>query len=127
MTPPRANDLPGLRILVVEDTTLIADSICDELHDHGCEVVGPIGTLQMALSVARDEDLDGALLDVNLAGEQCFPVADILQERDVPFVFITGYDTQSTIPPRFHAVERLTKPFDLDELAVIVARRFKGA
>jgi DNA-binding response OmpR family regulator len=113
-----------LRILVVEDTTLIADSICDELQSHGCEIVGPIGRLQEALAVAREQELNGALLDINLAGEQCFPVADILQDRGIPFVFITGYDTQSAIPPRFHGVERLTKPFDLDDLAVIVARRF---
>jgi DNA-binding response OmpR family regulator len=119
-----ANNLSGLRILVVEDTELIADSICDELQSYGCEIVGPIGRLQQALSAARDETLNGALLDVNLAGEQCFPVADILQERDVPFVFITGYDVQSSIPPRFHGVERLTKPFDLEDLATIVARRF---
>jgi len=121
---PRPLDLSGLRILVVEDTTLIADSICDELQSHGCEIVGPIGRLEHALSAAREQELNGALLDINLAGEQCFPVADILQERDVPFVFITGYDTQSAIPPRFHAVERLTKPFDLDDLAIIAARRF---
>jgi DNA-binding response OmpR family regulator len=121
---PHASSLSGLRILVVEDTTLIADSICDELQSHGCEIVGSIGRLEQALSAARDEKLDGALLDVNLAGEQSFPVADILQKRNVPFVFITGYDTQSTIPPRFHAVERLTKPFDLDDLVVVVARRF---
>lgn len=121
---PRTNNLSGLRILVVEDTELIADSICDELQSHGCEIVGPIGRLPQALSAAREQRLDGALLDVNLAGEQCFPVADILQERDIPFVFITGYDTQSSIPPRFHGAERLTKPFDLDDLAVIAARRF---
>jgi DNA-binding response OmpR family regulator len=119
-----SNKLSGLRILVVEDTELIADSICDELQSHGCEIVGPVSRLPQALSAAREQKLDGALLDVNLAGEQCFPVADILQERDVPFVFITGYDVQSSIPPRFHGIERLTKPFDLDDLAILVARRF---
>jgi len=121
---PRPIDLTGLRILVVEDTTLIADSICDELQSHGCEIVGPIGRLQQALSAAREQDMNGVLLDVNLAGEQSFPVADILQERGIPFIFITGYDAQSGIPPRFHGVERLTKPFDLDDLAILAARQF---
>lgn len=120
----RPIDLTGLRILIVEDTTLVADSICDELQSHGCEIVGPIGRLQLALSAAREQTLSGVLLDVNLAGEQSFPVADILQGRGIPFIFITGYDAQSAIPPRFHGVERLTKPFDLDDLAILVARQF---
>ncbi|WP_314190624.1 hypothetical protein [Paracoccus yeei] len=47
--------------------------------------------------------LDGAILDVNLQGQMVFPVAHLLLERSVPFLFMTGYD-QSVIPERFKAI-----------------------
>src|SRR5258706_15733422 len=72
--------VPERRILVVEDTLLVAEAIGDMLTAHGCTVVGPVGRLGPALELARNEALDGALLDVNLAGEPCFAIAAALQE-----------------------------------------------
>jgi len=66
--PPK---LKGLRIFVVEDNFLVAEMICDLLEDCGCEVVGPVGRLDKALGMVSSATLDGALLDINLAGEFC--------------------------------------------------------
>jgi CheY-like chemotaxis protein len=117
-------ELQGLRILVVEDNFLVAELARDMLADWGCEIVGPVPRLDQALSVAAETALDGALLDINLAGEYSFPVATLLQERGVPFMFLTGYGDSGLIPPAFRQVPCLGKPFDPDALAAAAALHF---
>lgn len=118
-------DLSGLRVLVVEDMLLVAEDISQELGSCGCDVVGPAGGLEEGLGLARDEPLDGAVLDVNLGGEYCFPIAAMLRSREVPFVFLTGYSEAGAFPPEFHGTPRITKPFDSAELVAIVGRQFR--
>jgi DNA-binding response OmpR family regulator len=107
--------LQGRRILVVEDEVLIGMMLQDMLSDFGCEVVGPIIRLAPALEVAQREQVDLAILDVNLAGEAVFPVADALQSRKVPIIFSTGYGT-SDLVEQYKAFPTLAKPYDVDEL-----------
>jgi DNA-binding response OmpR family regulator len=116
-------NLSGLRILVVEDSLLIADVIAEELRDHGCTVVGPVPRLEQGLALANREQLDGALLDVNLAGERCFPIAAALVARGVPFAFLTGYG-EAGIPSEFRDTARLSKPFNMAHLMDLVGRCF---
>lgn len=118
-------DLHGLRILVVEDSLLVAEVILDVLQDCGCDIVGPASRVQQAVALVQQNALDGALLDMNLAGELCFPVAAALTERRVPFVFLTGYD-EAAVPPEYRGVPRMTKPFQIRELALLAASRFRG-
>ena len=88
MTQP----LSGRRVLVVEDESLVAMLLEAILEDMGCTPVGPVASVEEGLAMARDEDsLDAALLDVNVAGQQVFPIAEALKARGVPFVFSTGY------------------------------------
>lgn len=116
-------DLSALRILVVEDSLLVADVIAEALRDHGCTVVGPVPRLEQGLALANGEQLDGALLDVNLAGERCFPIAAVLATRGVPFAFLTGYG-EAGIPPEFRNIPRLSKPFNMVRLMDLVDRCF---
>lgn len=91
MTPPRGLEaLAGVRILVVEDEPLVSMLIEDLLLDLGCMVVGPASTVAQALALVG-QDVDAALLDVNLGAEHVYPVADALAAADVPFAFVTGY------------------------------------
>jgi CheY-like chemotaxis protein len=100
----------GRNVLVVEDEFLIADEIALAFARFGVKVVGPVPTLERALSViAGTEHLDGAVLDINLRGEMVYPAADALVARGVPFVFATGYD-QSVIPKRYQHVPWCEKP-----------------
>src|SRR5260370_25687476 len=99
--PSMPPELRGLRILVVEDNFLMAESVRDLLDECGCETVGPAPSLAVALALAGQEPLDGALLDINLAGEDCFPVARLLRERGVPFILLTGFDDCAIVPAAF--------------------------
>src|SRR5271169_4121992 len=126
MSASGAPDLHGLRILVVEDILLVADVIVEELRDHGCEVVGPVARLEQGRALATGAELDGALLDVNLAGERCFPIADELEKRSIPYAFLTGYG-EGGIPAEYQHAPRLVKPFQLEALIELVARYFAQA
>lgn len=105
-----SNGLRGRRILLVGDEYALADELDMALRDAGAEVVGPFPRVGEALDAVRSgERLDGAVLDVNLAGEMVWPAADALGEHRVPVVLTTGYDAEAI--PREHAgLTRLQKP-----------------
>jgi len=108
-----------LRILIVEDEMLVAMNIEDMLLDLGHEVAGIASRLEPALALAREGEFDLAMLDVNLAGDQSFPIADILLERGLPFLFATGYGAKG-IPEAYRAYPVLQKPFRMAELGEAV-------
>lgn len=83
--------LAGKRILVVEDEAMVALMVEDMLNDLGAIVVGPAGSIGEGLDLASQENLDAALLDINVRSERIDPVADQLRARNVPIVFATGY------------------------------------
>ena len=114
-------ELDGLRILVVEDSPLVAEVIAAILGEIGCAVVGPAPRLEPALALAGEAELEGAILDLNLAGDLSIPVAAKLLARNIPFIFITGYDQAEALPPEYRALPRLTKPFHAEELVAALA------
>ncbi|GAA0621749.1 response regulator [Brevundimonas kwangchunensis] len=103
-------ELAGRRILIVEDESLVAMLLETILEDMGCTPVGPASTIDEGLRLAASEQLDGALLDVNVAGRQIFPVAEALRERGVPFVFSTGYG-EGGLPDEWRGQRTIQKPF----------------
>ncbi len=117
-------ELGGLRVLVVEDSFLVAQHLQDVFEGCGCEIVGPASRVSSALKLAGESPLDGAILDINLAGEYCFPVAELLRERGVPFIFLTGYDSSTIIPPEFRKVPCLAKPFNIGDVKSIAGQMF---
>lgn len=102
--------LNGRRVLVVEDESLVAMLLETILEDMGCMPVGPAATVDEGLAMAESETLDAALLDVNVAGRQIFPVAETLRARGVPFVFSTGYG-EGGLPDEWRGQTTLQKPF----------------
>jgi len=105
--------LAECRVLIVEDEYMLADDLRMQLENVGAVILGPVGTLEDAIALIKDEKvIDGAILDVNLRGETVSLAADLLLERHVPFVFTTGYDS-STIPPRFSQIVRCEKPVNI--------------
>jgi two-component SAPR family response regulator len=96
---------------VVEDEFLLAMELGEILERLGNGVVGPVGRLGEALALASTEQLDGAFLDVNLGTATFAGIAEKLEARGIPFVFITGYE-QKRLPGSLDAAPRLTKPLD---------------
>jgi two-component system, chemotaxis family, sensor kinase Cph1 len=101
----------SLRILIVEDSFLVIlglETICEDL---GWTIVGPATRLDEALTLARTESFDAAMLDVNLNGEMSWPVAAVLAARGIPFTFSTGYDQANILPAELVGSPILTKPY----------------
>lgn len=109
------------RILIVEDEMLVAMLIEDAITDLGHEIVGPAMRLETALDTAAKEQIDAAILDINLAGKQSFPVADILTSRGIPFMFASGYGSAGLIEP-YKEAPILQKPFAPHQLEAMLTR-----
>ncbi len=112
---PAARNLAGRRVLVIEDESMVMMLLQDMVVDIGCVVAGAASRIADATEKARSLAFDIAILDVNLNGERTFPVAEVLAERGVGFVFATGYGTAS-LPAPFAGRPVLQKPFQQQDL-----------
>lgn len=110
------SSLDDLRVFVVEDEALVAMNLEMILEDLGCQVVGPAMRFDRAVEMV-DEGvaLDAAILDVNVAGLEVFPLAERLKERGVPLVFATGYDS-SNFPEKWQGSAALRKPYTMEDV-----------
>lgn len=113
-------DVAGLKVLVVEDEGLVALMIEGMLEDLGFEVVASVSRLADARTIAAKADVDLAVLDVNLAGEPSFSIAEVLRGRQIPFIFSTGYGL-SGLPDEFAHQPLIGKPFSKEELQQTIA------
>jgi DNA-binding response OmpR family regulator len=110
-TKARARRPP--RILVVEDEYLIARHMRTLLRRLGTEVIGPVPNLEGAIDLARSERVEAAILDIKLADDRpVYPLADLLAQRGIPFLFVSGYSA-TDIPKRYRSVQLIVKPASL--------------
>jgi DNA-binding response OmpR family regulator len=115
------NDIPAAkperpRVLIVEDEWILADALADDLNGMGYDVAGPASSVAKALVLIEQENIDIAILDVSLgSGQKSFPIAAVLARRDIPFLFITGYQAADLIPD-FAGKIVIAKPILLDTL-----------
>ena len=114
-------NLEGRRILVIEDEYFIAADLKRALKENGATVIGPTGDLQCGLALVGSEEIDAAVLDVNLEGTDSYPIAEQLAERSVPYLLLTGYDSWS-LPEDYKAVPKLPKPFQMKIVMEALAR-----
>lgn len=116
----------GKNILVVEDEIMIRLLLEDMLGELGYTIAGAVGRVEEAVKIARTGEFDVAILDVNLNGQTVSPVAEILEERGLPFVFATGYGERG-LPERFSNRPTLQKPFQQENLSRILSQAFENA
>ena len=117
MNTPESESEPlaGLNVMVVEDEAIISFLIEDMLLTLGCASVIHAAAVKQALSVLAEQTPDAAVLDVNLAGEPAYAIAEKLEKEGVPFVFATGYG-QTGLPPRWRERPVIQKPFTMESL-----------
>lgn len=115
-------DLSARRILVVEDDYYIAADTVRTLQGAGARVIGPCSTEAAARAELTEQRPEAVVLDINLGlGGPSFTLAETLLKQNIPFVFLTGYDS-NVIPERFQHVERLEKPVQLRLIVGVIAK-----
>lgn len=112
--------LKGCNVLLVEDNMIIAMDGEDALRDLGAEVMtaASVGRAREAIAI---QPVHIAVLDFNLGAETSLPVADLLAERGIPFIFATGYGDGLELPSRFADVTLVKKPYSGATLAQALA------
>jgi CheY-like chemotaxis protein len=107
--------LRGRKILVVEDSPVVAPFTAEILAELGCEVAGPAPTMAAARELIDEEEFDAALMDIHIHGERVFPLCDMLAAAQVPFIFTSGYaDWQ--MPDKWADRPRLQKPYTVEQV-----------
>jgi CheY-like chemotaxis protein len=109
-----SSSLMGRRILVVEDDQLLSVMLEDALTVLGCTAVRASDVAE-AIEIVATVPIDGAILDLNIAGTKVYPVAEKLAQRGLPFFFVTGY-VKAIVPPPYSDRPLLKKPFRVRDL-----------
>ena len=102
-------------ILIVEDEPLIAMMLEDFLESLGHQVAGSCDNVREALAAVDKGGFDVAILDVNLKGENVWPVASRLRQNGVPFVIASGGHVDPP-PAEFASVPVIEKPYTVDRV-----------
>jgi CheY-like chemotaxis protein len=118
--------MPNARLLIVEDEYLIRLLLEDMLTEFGCSIAAVAATLEEGKKAAETAAVDLAILDVNIDGQQVFPIADILKRRGLPFIFITGYGARG-LPNGYRDMPTLQKPFQMEDLKATLTRVLPNA
>ena len=105
-----------LSVFLVEDEAIVRMMIAGMVAELGHDVVAEAGNITDALKLAKTADFGIAILDINVGGQRIEPVAEILHDRHVPFVFASGYGAAG-LPERYRDRTVLQKPFPIKQLA----------
>jgi DNA-binding response OmpR family regulator len=115
----------SLRILIVEDDGILALDEEALVRSLGFEVLGPVGHLEDALRIVAVERIDGAILDIHLdENATSYPVAAELENRGIPFLFLTGLGNAG-LAKLFPRAAVVWKPFDPEALRIAIKRMMK--
>ena len=110
-----------MRLLVIEDEPLVSMDIETCLSESGSIVVGPAANIERARQLIEMETFDGALVDANLGGEPVDILAKALTQRNIPFLFLTGYGRDS-LPKAFRDSGMIGKPYTREQLVAATGR-----
>ncbi len=107
-------------VLIAEDELLIAMDVMDELDAAGFVTVGPFAKTAQAVEYCLENMPDCAVLDVRLQDGESYPLADLLAQCNVPFIFHSGHAAQSALLERYPDMRMCSKPAPCSELANLV-------
>jgi CheY-like chemotaxis protein len=108
--------------LVVEDNLFIAIDAEDLLRKLGAIKVDIARSVPEALALIGQCNYTFGLLDVNLAPDTSLPVARLLQAKNIPFAFGTGYGEALTLTGIMSEVPIIAKPYHRPVLAEFLKR-----
>lgn len=108
--------LKGTRVLIVEDTFLVADSLRILIEAYGATVAAMVPSNEKAFAALEEVEIDVAILDIHLQDGKVYPFAQHLLKIGTPFLFVTGYGEDADIPESLASITRLEKPLQIERL-----------
>lgn len=114
-----------MKVVLVEDESMVAMLLEDMLADLGHEVIATAGRLGRARECASHAEAELAVIDVNLNGEQTYEVAQTLLDRGIPVILSTGYGPAG-LDPKWRGLPLLQKPFELSALEGAIRAALQG-
>jgi CheY-like chemotaxis protein len=117
---------PNGSVFLVEDEVMIRMMVADMLDELGYKIAAEAGEINEAIRLAQSAEFDIAILDVNVNGKVISPVANVIEARNRPFIFATGYGAQG-LPEEYRDRPALQKPFQMETLAKMITSTLKGA
>lgn len=115
MQPFESSNYPGServapRVLIMEDEFIVALDLSDITQDLGFQVEGPFATVAEGVRAVEHHVPDAAILDVQLADGEVFPLADYLMKLGVPIIFHSGHADNSQLKGRYPDARSAGKP-----------------
>ncbi|HKO70558.1 MAG TPA: response regulator [Bradyrhizobium sp.] len=118
-----ASDSIPADVLIVEDDPMIALGFEETILSFGVKSVRTASSVARALEMIEGHAPDFALLNIGLMSEKSFAVAERLETLNIPFGFVTGYDSDGGLPGAFASRPRLPKPCSSDALENLLRGR----
>lgn len=112
-------------IFLVEDEVLLRMMTAEMLEELGHRVVAEAGSISVAEPLARTAEFDLAVLDINIGGNAITPIAQIIADRGLPLIFVSGYGAEGR-PLSFQDRPALRKPFLIESLAEMIEKALGG-
>jgi DNA-binding response OmpR family regulator len=118
--------LAGRNVLVVEDEPLVALDITTALQDAGAHVV-TAHSLADATAVMERIKIEAAVVDIKLGAEDVSPLCRHLSQRDIRFVFYSGYKDPPVGWDAVPVVEKPARPQQIIDAVEMLLRSFNRA
>jgi DNA-binding NtrC family response regulator len=106
----------AFRILIIEDSPVIALATEEMVRASGYVPAGPVGNMASALEYVENGEMDAAIVDLNIRGTKTFGLFSILRRRNIPFLIMSGY-ADWKMPDEWADRPRLQKPFSEEQLS----------
>jgi light-regulated signal transduction histidine kinase (bacteriophytochrome) len=113
--------LKGRRVLLVEDSMIIAMDAEEQLKRLGAASVATASNSAQALSLLDKDAFDFGLLDVNLGAETSAAIAAAMKAKGMPFVFATGYGDGTGFLGDYPDAPVVNKPYGVEQLQKALA------
>lgn len=120
-TERKVDDVTSASIFLVEDEALIRLMLAEMMSELGHVVVAEASNIEIAQRLAETADFNLAVLDISVGGCNIWPVAETIERRGLPFLFMSGYGGDS-LPEAFHDRPLLNKPCTIQKLKQAIDR-----